>query len=93
MTGIGIVNLIYARQLLNWSVCASVMMNEIAASYDDFVSQPLNDAKLHKGQQKIAEMMRVWMSDSKCISRERMNCTDRNMKKRFLNIKYSLIIR
>ena len=41
-------------------------MNEIAASYDDFVSQPLNDAKLHKGQQKIAEMMRVWMSDSKC---------------------------
>ena len=66
MTGIGIVNLIYARQLLNWSVCASVMMNEIAASYDDFVSQPLNDAKLHKGQQKIAEMMRVWMSDSKC---------------------------
>ena len=66
MTGIGIVNLIYARQLLNWSECASVMMNEIAASYDDFVSQPLNDAKLHKGQQKIAEMMRVWMSDSKC---------------------------
>ncbi|KAA5442644.1 HAL/PAL/TAL family ammonia-lyase, partial [Bacteroides cellulosilyticus] len=66
MTGIGIVNLIYARQLLNWSVCASVMMNEIAASYDDFVSQPLNDAKFHKGQQKIAEMMRVWMSDSKC---------------------------
>ena len=58
MTGIGIVNLIYARQLLNWSVCASVMMNEIAASYDDFVSQPLNDAKLHKGQQKIAKAMR-----------------------------------
>lgn len=66
MTGIGIVNLIYARQLLNWSICASVMMNEIAASYDDFISGPLNDAKLHKGQQKIAEAMRKWMSDSKC---------------------------
>ena len=66
MTGIGIVNLLYARQLLNWSVCASVMMNEIAASYDDFISQPLNDAKLHKGQQKIAEAMRKQMADSKC---------------------------
>lgn len=66
MTGIGIVNLLYARQLLNWSVCASVMMNEIAASYDDFTSQPLNDAKLHKGQQKIAEAMRKQMADSKC---------------------------
>lgn len=72
MTGIGIVNLIYARQLLNWSVCASVMMNEIAASYDDFISQPLNDAKLHKGQQKIAEAMRTWMSGSKC-TRKREN--------------------
>lgn len=66
MTGIGIVNLIYARQLLNWSICASAMMNEIATSYDDFISGPLNDAKLHKGQQKIAEAMRRWMSDSKC---------------------------
>lgn len=66
MTGIGIVNLLYARQLLNWSICASAMMNEIAASYDDFISRPLNDAKLHKGQQKIAEAMRKWMSDSKC---------------------------
>ena len=72
MTGIGIVNLIYARQLLNWSICASVMMNEIAASYDDFVSQPLNDAKLHKGQRKIAEAMRAWMSGSQC-TRKREN--------------------
>lgn len=66
MTGIGIVNLLYARQLLNWAIGASVMMNEIAASYDDFISRPLNDAKLHKGQQKIAEAMRKWMADSKC---------------------------
>ena len=34
MTGIGIVNLIYAQKLLHWSVVASVMMNEIAASFD-----------------------------------------------------------
>lgn len=67
MTGIGVVNLIYARKILNWSICASVMMNEIAASYDDFISRPLNDAKLHKGQRKIAEAMRCWISGSNCM--------------------------
>ena len=38
------------------------MMNEIAASYDDFMAQALNEAKHHKGQQEIAAMMREWGS-------------------------------
>lgn len=67
MTGIGIVNLIYARKLLHWSIAASVMMNEIASSYDDFMSQPLNEAKHHKGQQKIAKAMRDWVAGSQCV--------------------------
>ena len=67
MTGIGIVNLIYAKKLLRWSVAASVMMNEIAASYDDFMAQALNEAKHHKGQQEIASMMREWVAGSKCV--------------------------
>jgi len=67
MTGIGIVNLIYAQKLLHWSVVASVMMNEIAASYDDFMAQALNEAKHHKGQQEIAAMMREWVSGSQCV--------------------------
>ncbi len=67
MTGIGIVNLIYAKKLLRWSVAASVMMNEIAASYDDFMAQSLNEAKHHKGQQEIAAMMREWVAGSKCV--------------------------
>ena len=67
MTGIGIVNLIYAQKLLHWSVVASVMMNEIAASYDDFMAQALNGAKHHRGQQEIAAMMREWVAGSKCV--------------------------
>ena len=67
MTGIGIVNLIYAKKLLRWSVAASVMMNEIAASYDDFMAQALNEAKHHKGQQETAAMMREWVAGSKCV--------------------------
>ena len=55
------------KKLLRWSVAASVMMNEIAASYDDFMAQALNEAKHHKGQQEIAAMMREWVAGSKCV--------------------------
>lgn len=72
MTGIGIVNLIYSRRLMQWAVGASVMMNEIAASYDDFMSEPLNNAKLHEGQKEIARLMREWVKDSRCV-RQREN--------------------
>lgn len=72
MTGIGLVNLLYARQLLSWSVVASVMMNEIASSYDDFMSPVLNGAKRHEGQQRIAAAMRRWIEGSTAI-RKREN--------------------
>jgi histidine ammonia-lyase len=58
MTGIGLVNLIYARRLLQWGVATSVLMNEIAASYDDFMSETLNCLKDHAGQQTVAAWMR-----------------------------------
>lgn len=64
MTGIGLVNLIYSRRLLDWSVAASVMMNEIAASYDDFMSEELNGMKHHAGQRRIAGLMREFSRGS-----------------------------
>lgn len=67
MTGIGLVNLIYAKKLLNWSVMASVMINEVAASYDDLMSEELNATKRHQGQQTIARQMREISSDSQCL--------------------------
>lgn len=67
MTGIGIVNLLYANKLLRWAVIASVMMNEIASSYDDFMSEILNGLKYHEGQVKIAEWMRRISKGSKCF--------------------------
>lgn len=72
MTGIGLVNLIYAKQLLAWSVVASVMMNEIASSYDDFMSPVLNGVKHHEGQKKIAAAMREWVAGSASV-RKREN--------------------
>lgn len=72
MTGIGIVNLIYAQKLLHWSTVASVMMNEIAGSYDDFMSEALNATKHHKGQKEVAKAMREWVAGSTCV-RKREN--------------------
>lgn len=58
MTGIGIVNQFYAERLLDWATLATVMMNEIAASYDDFMAEGLNECRRHEGQQVIAWRMR-----------------------------------
>ncbi len=70
MTGIGLVNLLYSQRLLNWSVFASSVINEIVQAYDDHLSEELNSSKLHKGQQEIAEMMRNHLSDSR-LTRDR----------------------
>lgn len=65
MTGIGIVNTIYSQKLLSWMIDCSVAINEIVCAYDDHLSVELNQTKKHKGQQKIAKIMREALSDSK----------------------------
>ncbi|MDO5971725.1 aromatic amino acid ammonia-lyase [Flavivirga aquimarina] len=64
MTGIGIVNAIYARRLLNWMISCSAAINEIVEAYDDHLSYELNQSKQHIGQRKIAEEMREHLKDS-----------------------------
>lgn len=78
MTGIGLVNVIYASKLVELSILASVMMNEIASSYDDFMSEELNSVKLHEGQQVVAKIMRDLCEDSECV---------RNRKKEHYEVK------
>lgn len=70
MTGIGIVNIIYARRLLNWSIFCSSVINEIVQAYDDHLSLELNSSKLHIGQQKVAAQMREHLKDSR-LTRDR----------------------
>ncbi|GAL87019.1 histidine ammonia-lyase [Sporocytophaga myxococcoides] len=65
MTGIGLVNLIHAQKLIEWSTYASCMLNELVNSYDDHFSNELNQVKRHKGQREIAELMRNILLDSK----------------------------
>lgn len=67
MTGIGLVNLFNAKRLFNWSLKASVLMNEIASSYDDLMSEVLNGLKHHAGQQYVAAQMRELAAGSKML--------------------------
>ena len=68
MTGIGLVNLVMAQKLLNYAVIASVLMNEIASSPDDFMSERLNELKSHRGQIEIAAQMRTLAQKSRCLT-------------------------
>ncbi|TBW29270.1 histidine ammonia-lyase [Gramella sp. KN1008] len=70
MTGIGIVNVIYSRRLLNWAIFCSAVINEIVEAYDDHLSEELNASKLHPGQQHVAGHMRKHLADSK-LTRDR----------------------
>jgi len=67
MTGIGIVNQFYAENLLKLAVLSSVWINEIASSFDDWMSEPLNAYRRHSGQIEIARMMREIAQDSQCL--------------------------
>ncbi|HTB52566.1 MAG TPA: aromatic amino acid ammonia-lyase [Ferruginibacter sp.] len=67
MTGIGMLNIIQAQKLFEWSVMLSAMVNEIVEAYDDHFSYELNIVKHHTGQNKVAEMMRDILKDSKMI--------------------------
>ncbi len=64
MTGIGVVNVLYTKQIMQWMIKASSAINEIVKAYDDHLSFELNQTKMHKGQRQVAEMMRTHLKDS-----------------------------
>jgi len=78
MTGIGIVNTIYTRRLLNWMVSCSSAINEIVEAYDDHLSHDLNQTKKHFGQRKIAEKMREHLKDSSLTRKREHHLYNRN---------------
>ena len=69
MTGIGLINLIYSKKLLDLAIISSCMVNEITASFDDYFSIELNRTKLHQGQQVVAEKMRKTLLGTQRIRR------------------------
>ena len=64
MTGIGLINTINTRRLLDWMIACSSAINEIVQAYDDHFSYELNQTKKHSGQRQIASLMREHLKDS-----------------------------
>lgn len=83
MTGVGAVTIIYANRLLNWSIAASAIINEVVEAFDDSFSEGLNNVKLHEGQRFVAAKMRSFLSDSSLIrQREELFSDDEEIQRR-----------
>ena len=64
MTGMGLLNVAAARNLLDWALLASALLNEVVSAYDDHLSAPLNAAKAHTSQHQVAALLRHLLGNS-----------------------------
>ncbi len=67
MTGIGLLNLVYAKRLLQYALLLSAMTNELVEAYDDHFSFELNVVKKHTGQNTVAALLRKTLEGSRLI--------------------------
>ena len=67
MTGVGLLNLIAAKNLLDWAIMLSAITNELMEVYDDHFSHELNIVKHHKGQNHVASVFRDVVKGSQMI--------------------------
>ncbi len=71
MTGILSVCLAQARSLIDLAVRSGAWINEVAGSFDDYMSEELNEARPHPGQIEIAAALRKASAGSQLLmSRE-----------------------
>ena len=78
MSGIGIINTIYVRKLLNRVISCSSAINELVRANIEHLSFELNQTKKHIGQRKIAKLMRLHLNDSTLIKKQRNGNTIKN---------------
>jgi histidine ammonia-lyase len=69
MSGIGFVNIVYSKRLLDLAILASVWVNEITQAYDDGFSQELNQVKKQSGQLEVAARMREMALGSQLLQK------------------------
>ncbi len=87
MTGVGLVNLLQAYQLLSWEIIMSAMINELVEAYDDSFSKELNQVKLHDGQNQVAAAMRKVMKGSKLMKKRHEHLYEKEVTERVLEDK------
>lgn len=69
MSGIGFINILYAKKLLDLAVLTSAWINELTQAYDDGFSEELNQTKKHAGQLAVAARMREIAKDSRLLQK------------------------
>lgn len=87
MTGIGVVNTVYAQRAISWSTLATTMIAEMIDAYDDYFSEELNGAKKHPGQQRIAASIKAQLDQSTFIRKREKQLYAGGNQERVLNDK------
>lgn len=85
MTGISTVNQYYAENLLKYATIAGAWINEIADSFDDYMSVPENECRRQPGQQVIARWLREVSDGSRHLQKREHELYDpaKNQEKYF----------
>lgn len=87
MCGIGLVNLIHARNLVKQSIAATSIILEMVQSFDDHFSNELNSVKYHKGQNDVAKGIQQFLGDSKLIKKREKHLYNQPIKENILKDK------
>ena len=81
MTGISLVNQYYAENLLKYATIAGAWINEIADSFDDYMSVEENECRRQPGQQVIARWLREVSDGSKHLQKREHELYDPSKNK------------
>lgn len=87
MCGVGLVNLVHARNLVKLSVAATSIVLEMVQSFDDHFSNELNSVKYHKGQNEIATSIQQFLGDSTLIKKREKHLYNHPIKENILKDK------
>lgn len=84
MTGIGIINSIYAKRAVEWSIALTILICEMVDAFDDYYSDELNGSKRHKGQQKVAKAIRNNIKDSRYTRKRTQHLYENKVEEKIL---------
>ncbi|MDH5365928.1 MAG: aromatic amino acid ammonia-lyase [Cyclobacteriaceae bacterium] len=87
MTGIGIINAIYAKRAIEWSLACTIMICEMVDSYDDYFSKELNQSKKHVGQQEVARVLYDEITQSSYIQKREQQLYNGDLEEKYFEDK------
>ncbi|MDH5474145.1 MAG: aromatic amino acid ammonia-lyase [Cyclobacteriaceae bacterium] len=87
MTGIGIINAIYAKRAIEWSLTCTIMICEMVDSYDDYFSKELNQSKKHIGQQEVARVLYEHITQSSYIRKREQRLYNGEVEEKYFEDK------